>query len=86
MATTVPDYSVGFTQEEVEEIFAILKLELKKVIASYSESGTQVIRQRTEDIHAKMAACQRALQTMDPTTYGSTNKTATSAVPYHLPR
>ena len=83
---SVPDYSIGFSQAEVEEIFAILKLELKKVIASYSESGTQVIRQRTEDIHAKMAACQRALQILDPSTYGTTSKTATSAVPYHLPR
>lgn len=81
-----PDYSIGFTVEEVEEIFAALKLELKKTIASYSESGTQVIRQRTEDIHAKMAACQRALQKLDPATYGANAQTAVSAVPYHLPR
>lgn len=86
MASETPDYTVGFTLAEVEEIFAILKLELKKVIASYSESGTQVIRQRLDDIHKKMAACQKALQTLDPTTYGTNHKTSTSAVPYSFPR
>lgn len=86
MASETPDYSIGFTLAEVEDIFAVLKLELKKVISSYSESGTQVIRQKTDDIHKKMAACQAAMQKLDPTSYGTQNKTATSAVPHHLPR
>lgn len=81
-----PDYSIGFTLAEVEEIFTALKAELKKTIASYSESGTQVIRQRVDDIHKKMAACQRALQKLDPTTYGSSSKVGTSVVSEILAR
>jgi hypothetical protein len=86
MASETPDYTVGFTLAEVEEIFAILKLELKKTIASYSESGTQVIRQRLDDIHKKMMACQTAMQILDPDTYGREHKTATSAAPYFTHR
>lgn len=84
---TVPDYTIGFTQVEVEEIFAELKAELKRTIASYSESGTQVIAQKVEDIHLKMKACQKALQIKDPDTYGSPNqKTSTSVVNQILSR
>lgn len=75
-----PDYSV-FTQVELEEILDSLKTELKRTIASYSESGTQVISQRTDDIHKKIAACIRALRKKDPDTYGTDNKTAVSVVP-----
>lgn len=83
MATT-PDYIIGFTQVEVEEILSELKAELKRVIASYSDSGTQVIKQKTEDIHMKIAACQKALQHFDPDSYGSQSNVAVSCVPPHL--
>tara|TARA_R110000787_G_scaffold61267_1_gene138843 strand:+ start:804 stop:1058 length:255 start_codon:yes stop_codon:yes gene_type:complete len=76
----IPDYSIGFTISEVEELHNKLKLELHRVIAQYSEAGTQVIAQRTEDIHVKMAACQKAMQKLDPTTYGTKHKTAVSVV------
>lgn len=76
----LPDYSIGFTQTEVEEILTELKKELKKTISQYSDAGTQVIRQKTEDIHSKIATCQRALQKMDPDQYGSLHKTSASRV------
>jgi len=37
MAST-PDYSIGFTREEVEEILAAQKAELKRTLAAWSES------------------------------------------------
>lgn len=76
----IPDYSIGFSQAELEEILDELKIELKRTISSYSESGTQVIAQKTEDIHAKLAAVQKALQKKDPATYGTSNRTAVSKV------
>lgn len=81
-----PDYSIGFTLAEVEEIFATLKAELKKTISSYSESGTQVIRQKVDDIHKKMAACQKALQKLDPQTYGTVQRVGQSVVSEVLAR
>jgi len=84
---TVPDYSIGWTQVELEELLSILKEELKRTIASYSESGTQVIAQKTEDIHIKMQAVIKALQKKDPDTYGSIDKkTSTSVVNQILSR
>ena len=65
------DYSIGFTQQEVEEILTVQKAELKKAMASFSESGSSVTKRSISDIHEIINACQAALQTMDPATYGT---------------
>lgn len=82
----IPDYSIGFTQVEVEEIFTAAKAELTKMVASYTESGTQVNKRREADINARIAACQKALQAMDPTTYSTPHRTLVTAVLPRLPR
>lgn len=69
------DYSVGFTTTEVEEILAAQKAELKKTLAAYSSDGSSVTKRRLDDIHTVIAACQKALQKLDPDTYGKRLKT-----------
>ncbi len=66
----LPDYYTGFTEAEVLAIFTAAKEELKTSLAAYSESGTQVTKQRVEECHQKIAACQAALRRFNPTTYG----------------
>ncbi len=83
---TVPDYSIGFTLEEVEAILTAQKAELKKTLASYTESGSQVVKRRIDDIHNVIAACQAALQKLDPSTYGADQNTSTSRVIGYLAR
>jgi hypothetical protein len=70
--------SKNFTIEEVEEILAENKKVLKKIMMSYSESGSQVTYQRMEDTEKKIAACQAALSKLDPITYGKTRRTCQS--------
>lgn len=81
---TIPDFTVGFTQEEVEEIFAAQKAEYSKTLASFSDSGSQVIKRRLEEINMIMSACQTALRRFDPDTYGTKSKTLVSRVPSNL--
>src|SRR6185436_20843020 len=69
MAST-PDYSIGFTREEVEEILAAQKAELKRTLAAWSESGSSVQKRRIDEIHAIIAACQAALRKLAPESYG----------------
>ena len=57
MAST-PDYSIGFTREEVEEILAAQKAELKRTLAAWSESGSSVTKRRNDKIHTVIAACK----------------------------
>ena len=64
------DYSVGFTLQEVEEILAAQKAELKKTLAAYANDGSTVTKRRVDEIHAIIAACQKALRKLDPETYG----------------
>ena len=64
------DYSIGFTQAEVEEILAVQKAELKKTLAAYANDGSTVTKRRIDEIHAIIAACQKALRKLDPETYG----------------
>ena len=47
MAST-PDYSIGFTREEVEEILSAQKAELKRTLAAWSESGSSITKRRIE--------------------------------------
>jgi hypothetical protein len=84
MAT--PDYSVGFSREEVEEILAAQKAELKRTLAAWSESGSSVTKRRIDEIHAIIAACQAALRKLAPDVYGRTAHVVTSAVSGYLPK
>jgi hypothetical protein len=67
----VPDYYTGFTQAQVEGIFAIQKAELSKAIAAYNENGTSVTKRRLDEVNLIIAGCQAALKRFDPVTYGS---------------
>jgi hypothetical protein len=70
------DYSIGFTQTEVEEILTAQKGELKKTLAAYANDGSSVTKRRIDEIHAVIGACQRALQKLAPETYGKPLKTS----------
>lgn len=67
----VPDYYTGFTQAEVEAIFAAKKKELTKALAAYSENGTSVTKQRLDEVNLVISGCQAALKKFDPETYGA---------------
>jgi prefoldin subunit 5 len=67
---TCIDYSIGFTVEEVEEILATQKAELKKTLTAYADNGSSVTKRRIDEIHTIIAACQQALQKLAPETYG----------------
>jgi hypothetical protein len=75
-----PDYSVGFTRAEVEEILATQKAELKRTLAAWSDSGSAVTKRRVDEIHAIIEACQRALKKLAPEVYGRPVRVATSEV------
>lgn len=75
----VPDYSIGFTRAEVEEIPGIHMAELKKTLAQWGD-GTSVVKRRLDKIHAVIAACQDALRKLAPETYGRTRRGAQSRV------
>lgn len=64
------DYSIGFTQEEVEEILTTQKAELKKTLAAYANDGSSVTKRRIDEIHDIITACQKALQKLAPEIYG----------------
>lgn len=64
------DYTIGFTATEVEKILTAQKTELKKTLAAYSNDGSSVTKRRIDEIHAVIAACQKALQKLDPQKYG----------------
>lgn len=81
-----PDYTVGFTREEVEDILATQKAELKRTLAAWSESGSAVTKRRVDEIHAIIEACQKALRRLAPEVYGRPVRVATSEVFGHLPK
>ena len=81
-----PDYSIGFTREEVEEILAAQKAELKRTLAAWSESGSTVTKRRVDEIHAIIEACQIALKKLAPEVYGKRRRVDTSAVFGFLPK
>lgn len=64
------DYSIGFTEEEVLEILAIQKEELKKTLQSFSDSGSSATKRRLDEINSIILSCQQALQKMNPQKYG----------------
>jgi hypothetical protein len=72
---SIPDYSIGFTKEEVLAILAAQKGELTRTMAAWSESNGSVTKRRVDEIHSIIAACQKALRILDPANYSpSTNK------------
>jgi hypothetical protein len=83
---TAPDYSIGFTREEVEEILAVQKAELKRTLAAWSESGSSVSKRRIDEIHAIIAACQAALRRLAPEIYGRPIRVGGSEIIGHLPK
>lgn len=85
MAST-PDYSIGFTREEVEEILAAQKSELKRTLAAWQESGSTVTKRRIDEIHSIIEACQIALKRLAPEVYGKPKRVTTSEVFGYLPR
>jgi len=85
MAST-PDYSIGFTRAEVEEILAAQKAELKRTLAAWSESGSSITKRRIDEIHAIIAACQTALRKLAPEVHGRPVRVGTSVVIGHLPK
>ena len=78
----VPDYSIGFSREEVEEILSIQKAELKKTLAAWSDSGSSATKRRLDEIHAIIAACQDALRKLAPEQYGRGRRVAQSQVDF----
>ncbi len=80
------DYSVGFTKEEVQEILAVHKLELKKTLAGWSDGGASVTKRRLDEIHSIIAACQSALQKLDPVAYPKGRRVMQSGVSGVLPK
>ena len=76
------DYSIGFMRTEVEEILAVQKAELKKTLATWSDSGSSVAKRRIDEIHAVIAACQDALRKLAPEVYGSGVRVSQSTVDY----
>jgi hypothetical protein len=83
---STPDYSIGFTQAEVEEILAAQKAELKRTLAAWSDSGSSVSKRRIDEIHEIIAACQVALRKLAPETYGTPIRVGASEVVGHLPK
>ncbi|TCO88777.1 hypothetical protein EV701_116149 [Chthoniobacter flavus] len=81
-----PDYSIGFTREEVEEILAAQKAELKRTLAAWQESGSTITKRRIDEIHAIIEACQIALKKLAPEVYGKRARVDTSAVFGFLPK
>ena len=81
-----PDYAIGFTQQEVEEILAAQKEELKRTLAAWSESGSTVTKRRIDEIHAVIEACQKALRRLAPQIYGRPVRVGTSEIIGHLPK
>lgn len=78
------DYSIGFTQTEIEEILAAQKAELKKTLAAYANDGSSVTKRRIDEIHVVIGACQRALQKLVPETYGKPLRTTATGFVGHL--
>jgi prefoldin subunit 5 len=76
------DYSIGFTREEVLEILDAHKAELKKTLASWSDSGSSVTKRRIDEIHAVIAACQDALRKIAPDEFGSNRRIAISSTDF----
>lgn len=76
------DYSIGFTRDEVVEILDVHKAELKKTLASWSDSGSSVSKRRIEEIHLVIAACQDALRKLAPTEFGTTRRIAISSTDF----
>ncbi|MDP0498686.1 MAG: hypothetical protein Q7P63_01180 [Verrucomicrobiota bacterium JB022] len=79
------DYSIGFTTSEVEEILQAQKAELKRTQQAYADNGSSVTKRRISEIHEIIAACQRALQKLDPENYAPPRRVMGTFVDRCLP-
>ena len=64
------DYSIGFTQAEVEEILAVQKAELKKTLAAYANDGSTVTSGASTRSMPSSRPVRRPFRKLDPETYG----------------
>lgn len=74
------DMTTGFSAEEVLEILTENKKTLKKLMMSFSETGSQVTYKKLDDTKEIIAACQYALKKLDPYTYGKSRRTCQSSM------
>jgi ElaB/YqjD/DUF883 family membrane-anchored ribosome-binding protein len=76
------DYTIGFTQAELEQILAVHKAELLKVLASWSDGAGSVTKLRRAELEKTLGEVQDALKKLDPETYGgaSDRRTAQSVM------
>lgn len=75
------DLSVGFSQEEVETLFATHKRNLLKLNATFAESGSSVTARSIRESERIIGACQKQLRRMAPELYGKpANRIVTSSV------
>lgn len=86
MPEETPDFFTGFTQPEVEAMFAKLKLELSKTLAAFSSGDQSVTKRTLADIRLNVKGCQKALRKFDPDTYGKTHRSFVSTVGQTLNR
>ncbi len=84
--TAVIDYSIGFTKGEVETILAVQKAELKKTLVAWTDSNSSATKRRIDEIHAVIAACQKALQKFDPVAYPLRPSTAQAQIIGEMPQ
>ncbi len=84
--TATIDYSIGFTKGEVEAILAVQKAELQKTLVAWTDSNSSATKRRIDEIHAVIAACQRALQKFDPVAYPLRPRTAQAQIVGELPQ
>ncbi len=79
------DLTVGWTQQEIEELLAAQKKAYKKTLIQFSDNGSTATYRRLEDIEKVIKNCQQALQKLDPDNYGdATSKVKTSRVDDNL--
>ena len=79
------DYSIGFTREEVEEILAAQKAELKCTLAAWSESSSSVQKRRLTRSTRSSPHAKRAGR-LAPGINGRPVHVGTSEVIGHLPK
>lgn len=83
----VPDYYTGFTQAEVETIFAAHKSELTKMVSAFASGDQSVTKKAIAEVRLEIKGCQRALRRFDPETYGGRRRrTFTTRVAGRVPR
>lgn len=81
-------FITGFTVAEVLQIQTKAKELLLegKTIMAWSESGSSVSKQFPLTVKETLEECGHALRVLDPVTYGSARRVASSSVSGYLPK